>query len=149
MTDLVLAIAHHLLVFALFAILAVELVMIRPGLAGNDLKRLGIVDLHYGLIAGLILAAGFARVFLGLKGPDAYLGNWVFWAKIAAFLVVGVLSVQPTIRIAVWRRQAKDDPAFALTPDHVASVRGFLIAELAVFALIPAFAAAMARGYGL
>lgn len=149
MTDLVLAIAHHLLVFALFAILAVELVMIRPGLAGDDLKRLGVVDLHYGLIAGLILAAGFARVFLGLKGPDAYLDNWVFWAKIAAFLIVGVLSVQPTIRIAAWRRQAKADPAFALTADHVASVRGFMVAEVALFAFIPAFAAAMARGYGL
>lgn len=149
MTDLVLAIAHHLLVFALAAILALEFAMVRPGLTGADLKRLGTIDLHYGLIAGLILAVGFARVFLGVKGPDAYLGNWVFWAKIAAFLVVGVLSVQPTIRIAVWRRTAKADPAFALTADHVASVRGFLIAEAAVFVLIPAFAAAMARGYGL
>ncbi|MDP3747972.1 MAG: DUF2214 family protein [Phenylobacterium sp.] len=149
MTDLVLAIAHHLLVFALAAILAFELAMIRPGLAGADLKRLGMIDLHYGMIAGLILAVGFARVFLGVKGPDAYLGNWAFWAKIAAFLVVGVLSVQPTIRIAGWRRTAKAEPGFALTGDHVASVRGFLIAELAIFAPIPAFAAAMARGYGL
>lgn len=149
MTDLVLAIAHHLLVFALAAILAFELAMVRPGLAGASLKRLGLIDLHYGMVAGLILAVGFARVFLGVKGPDAYLGNWVFWAKIAAFLVVGVLSVQPTIRIAGWRRAARAEPAFALTADHVASVRGFLIAELTIFALIPVFAAAMARGYGL
>ena len=149
MTDLVLAIAHHLLVFALAAILAFELAMVRPGLAGTDIKRLGMIDLHYGMIAGLILAVGFARVFLGVKGPDAYLGNWVFWAKIAAFLMVGVLSVQPTIRIAGWRRAAKADPAFVLSAEQAAAVRGFLVAELAVFALIPIFAAAMARGYGL
>lgn len=149
MTDLVLAIAHHLLVFALAAILAFELATVRPGLAGADLKRLGMIDLHYGLVAGLILAVGFARVFLGVKGPDAYLGNWVFWAKIAAFLLVGVLSVQPTIRIAGWGRAAKAEPGFALSAEQAASVRGFILAELAIFALIPAFAAAVARGYGL
>jgi putative membrane protein len=148
-TDLVLAIAHHLLVFSLAAILAAELAMVRPGLSGGGLKRLGVIDLHYGLIAGLILAVGFARVFLGVKGPQAYLGNWVFWAKIAAFLVVGLLSAPPTIRILQWRRRARAEPGFALSGADVAGVRGFLVAEAAVFALIPVFAAAMARGYGL
>lgn len=149
MTDLVLAILHHLLVFSLAAILAAELAMIRPGLSGGGLKRLGLIDIHYGLIAGLILAVGFARVFYGMKGPEAYLGNWVFWAKIAAFLVVGLLSAPPTVRILQWRRRAKAEPDFALSAADVAGVRRFLVAEVAVFALIPVFAAAMARGYGL
>lgn len=148
MTDLVLAIAHHLLIFSLAGILAAELAMIRPGLAGAGLKRLGIIDLHYGLIAGLILAVGFARVFYGIKGPDFYLGNHAFWAKLAAFLVVGVLSAPPTVRILQWRRQAKAAPDFTLSPADIAGVRRFLIAEVAVFALIPVLAATMARGYG-
>lgn len=148
MTDLVLAIAHHLLIFSLAAILAAELAMVRPGLAGAGLKRLGIIDMHYGLIAVLILAVGFARVFYGIKGPDFYLGNHAFWAKLAAFLVVGVLSAPPTVRILQWRRQAKAAPDFALSPADVAGVRRFLVAEVAVFALIPVFAATMARGYG-
>jgi len=149
MTDLALAIAHHLLVFALAAILAAELAMVRPGLAGGAIRRLSIIDLHYGAIAGLVIAVGFARVFWGVKGPDAYLGNHMFWAKIAAFLLVGLLSAPPTIKILGWRRQAAADPAFALTAQDVRSVRGFFVAEVAVFALIPVFAAAMARGYGL
>ena len=148
MTDLILAIAHHLLIFGLAAILAAELAMVRPGLSGAGLKRLGIIDLHYGLIAGLILAVGFARVLYGVKGPGAYLGNWVFWAKIAAFLTVGLLSAPPTVRILQWRRRAKAEPGFALAAADVAGVRPFLVAEAAVFALIPVFAAAMARGYG-
>lgn len=147
MTDLILAIAHYLLIFSLAGILAAELAMIRPGLAGAGLKRLGIIDLHYGLIAGLILAVGFARVFYGIKGPEFYLGNHAFWAKIAAFLVVGVLSAPPTVRILQWRRRAKAEPDFALSPADVAGVRRFLVAEVAVFALIPVFAAMMARGY--
>ena len=148
MTDLVLAIVHHLLVFSLAGILAAELAMIRPGLSGPGLKRLGIIDAHYGLIAGLIIAVGFARVFYGVKGPDFYLGNHVFWAKIAAFLIVGLLSAAPTVRILQWRKRAKTEADFALGAPEVAGVRRFLVAEVAVFALIPFFAAAMARGYG-
>ena len=149
MTDLLLAIAHHLLVFSLAAILAVELATIRPGLGGASLRRLGIVDLHYGLIAALILIVGFARVYMGVKGPEAYLGAWTFWAKIGAFALVGLLSAPPTLRILQWRKRARAEPNFALGAADVKAVRPFLIAELAVFALIPVFAAMMARGIGL
>ncbi len=149
MTDLLLAIAHHLLVFSLAAILAVELATIRPGLGGAALRRLGIVDLHYGLIAALILIVGFARVYMGVKGPEAYLGAWTFWAKVGAFALVGLLSAPPTLRILQWRKRARAEPGFALGTAEVQAVRPFLIAELAVFALIPVFAAMMARGIGV
>ena len=43
-TDLLLAIAHHLLIFALVAVLAAETVLVRPGLTGNALARLGGID---------------------------------------------------------------------------------------------------------
>ena len=99
--------------------------------------------------AGLILVVGFCRVYWGAKGPAFYLENPVFWAKIAAFGVVGLLSLPPTIAIFKWRRQAKADPAFAPSAADVAKVRRLLGWELIVFALIPIFAAAMARGYGL
>lgn len=149
MTDLLLAIAHHLLVFSLAAILAIELATIRPGLGGAALRRLGIVDLHYGLIAALILIVGFARVYMGVKGPEAYLGAWTFWAKIGAFALVGLLSAPPTLRILQWRKRARAEPGFALGAAEVQAVRPFLIAELAVFASIPVFAAMMARGIGV
>jgi len=148
-TDLLLAIAHHLLVFSLAAILAVELATIRPGLGGAALRRLGIVDLHYGLIAALILIVGFARVYMGVKGPEAYLGAWTFWAKIGAFALVGLLSAPPTLRILQWRKRARAEGEAGLGAAEVQAVRPFLIAELAVFALIPVFAAMMARGIGV
>lgn len=147
-TDLSLAIAHHLLVFGLMAILAAELATVRVGLGAQALKRLAIVDAHYGLFAGLILAVGFARVYLGIKGPDAYLPNPWFWAKIVTFLIVGVLSAPPTIQFMRWRKAATSDPNFSPDEAAVRSVRRFLIAELVLFLLIPLFAAVMARtGY--
>ena len=149
MTDLILAIAHHFLVFSLIALLAAELASVRVGLTESGLKRLAIMDAHYGLFAGLILAVGFARVYWGVKGPDAYLPNPWFWIKVGAFLVVGVLSAPPTIQFLKWRKASKADPGFSPDAGAVANVRRFLIAELAIFILIPGFAAVMARGYGL
>jgi putative membrane protein len=73
----------------------------------------------------------------------------VFWAKIVAFAAVGLLSIAPTIAILKWRRQARADPAFVPSDAAVAKVRKVMLVELLVFALIPIFAAAMARGYGL
>ena len=75
MTDLILAILHHLLAFALLAILVAEMVIVRPGLAGADLSKLKILDRWYGISAGLILIIGALRVAYGIKGPDFYLPN--------------------------------------------------------------------------
>jgi putative membrane protein len=113
MLDLVLAILHHLLILSLAGLLAAEMVLVKPGVAGASLKALGLVDAGYGATAGLILAVGFSRVFLGAKGAAFYIENPVFWAKIAAFAVVGLLSILPTIAILKWGKQAKADPAFA------------------------------------
>jgi len=145
--DLVLAIAHHLLMFALVAVLVMELMLARPGLGAGRLDRLGSLDLSYGALAGLLLAVGFARVFLGLKGPDYYLGNVFFWLKIACFLMVGVLSVPPTRRIIAWRGKARIEPGFAPSDAEIATVRRYMHAEALFFVLIPVFAALMAR-YG-
>ena len=149
MTDLILAIAHHLLVFSLVGILAAELAMVRTGLTGPSLKRLGLIDLSYGAIAGAIVAVGFARVFFGAKGPAAYLPNPFFWSKLGVFALVGLLSVPPTLRILRWRRQAAADPGFSPSETEIGAARRFILTEACLFPFIPAFAAVMARGYGL
>lgn len=149
MLDLVLAILHHLLILSLAGLMMAGFVLARPGVTGAGLKTLAGIDASYGGTAVLILVVGFSRVFLGAKGADFYLHNPVFWAKIATFAAVGLLSITPTIAILKWRRQAKADPTFAPPDAEVAKVRRVMLVELLVFALIPAFAAAMARGYGL
>jgi putative membrane protein len=143
MLDLVLAIAHHLLIFALFGVLAVEFVVVRPGVSQAWIARIGRVDLWYGILAALILAVGFSRAVFAAKGWLYYSHNAFFWAKIATFALVGLLSVPPTIAYIRWRRaDAAPDDA------QVRQVRRLLWAEVVLFALLPAFAAAMARGYG-
>jgi putative membrane protein len=144
MLDLGLAIGHHILVFALFGVLAAELVLVRRGVDLATLGRVGRIDLWYGVLAGLIIAVGFARAVFAAKGWAYYSHNLFFHAKIGTFVLIGLLSVPPTVAYIRWRRAG-----VAPTDAQVATVRRLLWAELALFALLPAFAAAMARGYGI
>jgi putative membrane protein len=91
---------------------------------------------------------GFSRAIYAAKGWAYYEVNGFFWAKIAAIAVVALLSIIPTIKIIRWHRALKVDAAFLPTAPDIAGVRRYLWAEVAFFALIPVFAAAMARGYG-
>jgi putative membrane protein len=147
-TDLLFAIGHHLLIFALAAVLAFEIGAIKQNMTATDIGRVGKVDAWYGILAGLIIVVGFARANFAAKGWAYYSVNSFFWAKIAAFAIVGLLSLWPTIAVISWRRALKSDPARLPQPSAIGMVRRFLWAEVFFFALIPIFAAAMARGYG-
>ena len=147
-TDLLFAAAHHLLIFALAAVLAFEIGVVRPGMSAADIGRAGSVDRWYGILAGLIIVVGFARANFAARGWDYYAHNHFFWAKIGTFAIVGLLSLWPTIAIIRWRGALKRDAARMPDTLAIAVVRRFLWAEVFFFALIPIFAAAMARGYG-
>lgn len=146
--DLVLAIAHHFAVFSVFGLLIAEVVLLRPGIAADRIRQLGLVDTLYGAASMLVILAGVSRVIWGAAGWEYYVANWAFWAKMAAFIVVGILSVPPTLAVLGWRRQLAADASFSPDPAQVATLRRFFAGELVVFAFIPAFAAMMARGYG-
>jgi len=149
LTDLLLAIAHHLLIFTLFGLLVAEMVMLKPELPRATLLRLARIDTAYGIVAGLIVVIGFSRVHFGLKGSEFYEHNPVFWAKIGAFVIVGMLSIQPTIRIIQWRRAATADPSFRPETAAVLATKRFMHYEGVAFIFILIFAAMMARGIGL
>jgi putative membrane protein len=147
--DLLFAIAHHVLIFALAGVLAFEIGAVRPGMTDRDILRVARVDIWYGILAGAILVVGFSRAHFAAKGWDYYSANLFFWAKIATFALVGLLSIVPTIAIIRWRRALTANEASLPNIQDIAAVRRFLWAEAALFALIVSFAAAMARGFGV
>jgi len=149
MTDLLLAIAHHLTVFTLAGLLIAEVALLRPNLSPERIRQLSTIDMAYGAVAMLIIVVGVLRVIFGDKGADYYIHNWAFWLKMAAFLLVGLLSAPPTIAIIGWRRKVNADSEFSPDAATIAGLRRFYIGEIVAFAVIPAFAAAMARGYGI
>ncbi len=146
-TDLLLAIFHHILVFSLAAIIAAEVVLIRSELSPRTIGRLAGIDRAYGIVALLVVFVGVGRVFYGLKGWEFYAYNWAFWAKMAAFVAVALLSILPTIRFISWNKRASADAAFVVPANEFGPVRTCLRAQMMIFMLIPIFAAIMARNY--
>ncbi len=149
LTDLLLAVAHHILIFGLLSLLIIEMMLIRQGVTASVVRRLATIDQAYGAVALLILVVGFCRVFFGDKGSAFYIFNWVFWAKVAAFVLIGLLSIVPTMRILQWRKALAANPSHIVPAEDAIAVRRFMHWQGIVFVLIPIFAALMARGYGL
>ena len=143
MLDLLLAIGHHLLIFAIFGIICAEFWAVRPGMSSATVARITSLDLWYGILAAAILVVGFCRAIFAAKGWGYYSHNAFFWAKLATFAAIGLLSVPPTLTFMRWRRAA-----VAPSDSAIRSARRYLHWELALFVFLPIFAAAMARGYG-
>ena len=147
MGDIVLTIAHHLSVFAVVAMLGAEFAVLRAGVTPAAMRLLARLDAIYGGAAILVLLAGFGRVFH--TEASFYLANPVFWTKIGLFVVVGLLSVPPTLAFLRWNKALKADAAFTVPAGELKRVRTLLHAELGLLFLIPIAAALMARGIGL
>ena len=147
LTDLILAILHHLAIACLIVLLGFEFALLRPGITPENLARAAKADAAYGATAALVIVIGVCRVFFGIKNADFYLSNPWFWAKMASFLLIGLLSIPPTLALLRWRSAAKLDVAFLPPDSEIARLRRFVHAEVGLLALVVAFAAAMAR-YG-
>ena len=147
-TDFVLASLHHLAVFSLMAIVAAQIVLLRPDLDAAGVARIARLDVAYGIAAAAVLIAGFARVFFGAKGASYYFHNHIFWTKIAVFAVIGLLSIRPTLRFLAWRRAVAGDPKALPLAADIKSAKLIVHIEATLLLLMPILGAAMARGYG-
>lgn len=143
MLDLTLAVLHHILVFGLVAMLAIERTLLKAPVI--EARRLAGLDGGYGLTAVLVLAVGVARVIWGGKGWAYYEANPFFWAKLAIFTVIGLISVLPTIAFIKWARASKADAGWQPDAAAVAKARRWVGIELLLIFPLVACAAAMAR----
>ena len=107
------------------------------------------MDAAYGAVAALVIVVGILRVIFGASGWQYYVGNYAFWGKMAAFLAMGLLTIQPTLAIRRWLKASQADAAYVIQPTEIAQSRRYIHLQVAVLVLIPIFAAAMARGYGI
>lgn len=146
--DLILASAHHLAVFTLVGLFAAEFAMLRPGLAGPRIGQLARIDGAYGAVAGLVIVVGVLRVIFGAAGWQYYVSNPMFWGKMAAFLIMGLLTVPPTMAVRRWANAAKIEDGYQPPASEIAGNRRYIHLQAAILLFIPIFAAAMARGYG-
>jgi len=142
------AFLHHLAAFTLVAALAVEFILIRGELNLGTARRLRLVDMVFGMSSGVVLAVGLLRVFYFEKGASYYFHSAPFIAKLSLFVIVGLLSIYPTVEFLSWSKSLKRGQLPALTDRKIASIRSVIHWELAAVIVIILCAALMAKGVG-
>lgn len=146
--DAIFAYLHFTAVFVLFAFLSIELVLLKGELTAPAIRQLGRMDIWYFGSAIVVLATGVTRLMFGAKGPEFYLTAWPIYVKIALFLLVAVLSVNPTLRFIHWRRELDHDAAWRVSAAEQRRMRRRVLLEVHIAALIPLVAVIMSRGLG-
>ena len=111
-------------------------------------RLLGTVDLGYQLALIASLATGLARVLYYGQAADYYLGNRLFWLKIAIFLLVVLVAIAPTLQYIRWNREARTAPTFAPLTRDLERVRASISLGLGLWLVLPLIGILVARGYG-
>ena len=146
--DALLAYFHFAAIIMLFAFLTVEAMLLRNPLDAAGVRLIARVDAWYGASAVLILVSGLLRWYFGAKGSAFYNPNPIFHAKVTLFVLVGVLSIKPTLQFLRWSRELKQNAAFLPPLEQQKKARRWVMIQLHLAAFIPLLAVLMARGIG-
>jgi len=137
---------HHLCAFTLVSAVAIEFMLVRQELTLASARRLQVTDIVLGIAAGALLVVGLLRVFLFEKGPDYYLHSHAFHAKLGLFVVIGLLSIIPTMEFLSWRGALKAGQVPVISAKKLRQVTIVIHSELLAIVIILLCAAIMARG---
>jgi putative membrane protein len=140
------AFLHHLCAFTLVAALAIEFALIKQELTLSSARRLQSTDLVLGIAAGLLFVIGLSRVFFFEKGAAYYWHSHAFLTKFALFIIIGLLSIVPTLEFLSWRDAIAAGQVPVMDTAKHKRVTMIIHIELAAIVVILLCAAIMARG---
>lgn len=141
-----LAYAHIVAILSVVVFLTSEAALCRSEwLNAAVVRRLARVDVIYVVAAVAVLLTGLARTWWGMKGAGWYWHQPLLHLKLTLFVVIGLISIKPTMSFTRWRKQL--DATGAL-PDEaeVRGVRKLIMLEAHLLVLIPLAATLLARG---
>lgn len=137
---------HFVSILALAGLLAAEFFLCNEHLQPGHVRLLVRIDVGYMVAALAALATGVIRFGWLAKGAGFYLGNPLFYVKIALFIAIGLISIVPTMQFLRWNRALREGEARVLSGKDIGRVRRLIALELLLFALMPLAAVLMARG---
>jgi putative membrane protein len=140
------AFLHHLCAFTLVAALAIEFALIRSELTVSSARRLQVTDIVLGIAAGALFIVGLLRVFFFEKGASYYFHSHAFLTKFSLFIILGLLSIIPTMEFLSWRGAIEAGQVPVMEATRRKRVTVVIHAELAAVVIILLCAAIMARG---
>jgi len=126
----------------------VELVLLRLDLTPPIARTLLRMDGAYGIAALVLLVVGLSRVFFTEKGAAYYFHSGTFIAKLTLFVIVGLLSIYPTMQFMRWRPALREQRTPQLDAATRSRLRMLVHLELTLLLVILLLAPMMARGIG-
>ena len=146
--EALLAYAHLLAILTMVVFISSEAALCRPEwMNARVVERLGKVDMVYGIAAGAVLLTGIARTWWGIKGTPWYWGNSLLHRKLTRVVVIGLMSIKPTLMFRRWKLELKATGALPAEGD-VRAARKWVMFQAHLIAVIPLAAVFLARGFG-
>ena len=135
---------HFIGIFTWVSALVAQWLLLQPEMRRSEIQRLARIDLVYGLSAVLVVGMGLTLWFGVGKPAEYYNSNGLFHLKVSLAVVVGLLSIYPTVFYAKERKGDDPDQRIAVPP----KIKRFVVLELILMAIIPLLATLMAAGIG-
>lgn len=142
------AFLHHLCFVFIMVILSAEMMLLKQPLTLASAKKIQRMDAIYGALAGLVLIIGGLRVMYFEKGAAYYMHSTPFMAKMILFILVGLISIKPTMTFLKWNASLKQGIVPVLDDAQNRTLRIIIHVELTLLALMILCAAMMAKGIG-
>ncbi|MBK8292121.1 MAG: DUF2214 family protein [Flammeovirgaceae bacterium] len=142
--EIILRYVHFISIFAIVGSLVSEHLLLKKEMTRHELGRLARIDAVYGIAALSLLAAGLTLWLASLGKPAVfYTKNWIFHTKLTCFILVGLLSIYPTVFFIKNRKGNPDE--LVKTPPLIFWMLRF---ELSLLFIVPLLAGLMAKGIG-
>ncbi len=135
---------HFISIFAIVGGLVGEHLLLKKRMTRGEIARLFVLDGIYGFGAILAVAAGLTLWFGVGKPAEVYSQNWIFHLKVGLAVLLGLLSIYPTV---FFFRNRRGDDLNELV-DIPNNVVWLIRLELLLLVFIPLCATLMARGVG-
>lgn len=143
MADIIVRYLHFIGIIFLSATLIFEYFLLKENMSNENFKRVCRIDAIYGLSALIVLIAGSLLWFVVGKEASFYTSNLLFHIKLTLFLLIGILSISPTIYFI---KNRNTQESIISVPRKIIT---FVKIEVLLLLLIPLLATLVANGYGL
>ena len=143
--EIIIKYLHFIFIFVVVSCVVAEHLLLKPQMTKAEIKRLSTIDGIYGLASILVVAAGLWLWFGEIGKPaEFYTNNHIFLTKVSLFVVVGLLSIYPTV-FFLKNRKGEDSEALVDIPKAIKMV---IRVELLILFTMPLLATLMAKGIG-
>jgi putative membrane protein len=144
MNDLLIRYLHFVSLILLMAAVLGQHLLLKRKMSRGAISTVQRLDIVYAVTVIIVLLTGFAQWLWVGKPAAFYSSNPVFHTKLTLFLVVGIISIYPSVFLGK-NRKGDAEEIVAVPPGVIWSIR----IELVLLFLMPLLASLMARGIGI